>query len=283
MQTQFVDSFVVVVECGSIAEAARRLNITATALAARVEALETDFGQKLLIRSGRTVRATEWGLRLAANAGSLQKALRELRSAVAGEQVPNVLRLGSISTALSGWLPERLRRLCTRYPHVELRLEAGVSRDLYHALQRDQLDLALVVAPPFELPKSLVWRPVRREPLVVLAHRRHRRTDPLQLLTTEPLIRYDRNNWGGSLADQFLVSKRLRPKERAELDALEALEVLVGLDMGVSLVPDWARAHALSPDLVTLPLDDAPSREIGLLWPSGSAHKALAEMIVEGP
>ncbi|MCZ2496477.1 LysR family transcriptional regulator [Xylophilus sp. Kf1] len=283
MQTRFIDSFVVVVECGSIAEAARRLNLTATALASRVETLEAEFGTRLLVRSGRTVRATDSGMRLAAEAGSLQRAVRELRSAVAGAQVPRSLRLGSINTALSGWLPDRLSVVTQRYPELEIELEAGVSRDLYHQLQRDQLDVALLVIPPFELPKSLSWKSVRREPLVVLAHRRHADIDPITLLSTRPLVRYDRRNWGGSLGDLFLQSRKIIPKERLELDALEALEVMVGLDMGVSLVPDWARARPLRPEVVSLTLPGAPVREIGMLWPTGSAHGRLVALLTDEP
>jgi len=140
--------------------------------------------------------------------------------------------------------------------------------------------MALIVVPPFEIPKSLNWRTVRREPLVVLTHKRYASADPLALLASQPLIRYDRKNWGGSLSDQYLLSKRIQPEERVELDALDALEVLVGLGMGVSLVPDWARASPLRDDLVALPLPDAPYREIGLLWPTGSAHGKLLDCLL---
>jgi DNA-binding transcriptional LysR family regulator len=59
MDTKFLDSFVTVVDHGSIAEAARRLNLTPGAVAQRVRALEEEIGAALLIRSGRTVRPTE--------------------------------------------------------------------------------------------------------------------------------------------------------------------------------------------------------------------------------
>jgi DNA-binding transcriptional LysR family regulator len=280
VQTSFIESFVAVVDCGSMAEAARRLSLTATALALRVQALEAEFGCPLLVRSGRTVRPTESGMRLAAGAPALQKALRELRSSVSGEAAPSQLRFGSISTALSGWLPQRLGEVVKLFPRIDIQLEAGVSRDLYHRVQRDQLDMALIVVPPFELPKSLRWQRVRREPLVLLAHRRHAADDPLSLLATQPLIRYDRSNWGGSLADQYLQSKKIKAAKGVELDPLDALEVLVGLDMGVSVVPDWARASPLPDTLVKLPLPDTPYRDIGMLWPTGSGHSRILDLLL---
>src|SRR5271156_4692734 len=50
-----LESFLMVVDNGSIAEAARRLNITAAGLAQRIRALETDIGARLIMRSGRRV------------------------------------------------------------------------------------------------------------------------------------------------------------------------------------------------------------------------------------
>lgn len=131
-----------------------------------------------------------------------------------------------------------------------------------------------------QLPKSMSWRTVRREPLVVLAHRRHAWADPLALLASQPHIRYDRHNWGGALSEQYLQSRRIQPKERVELDALDALEVLVGLGLGVSLVPDWARAKPLAEHLVALPVPESLYREVGLLWPAGSAHGRLLDALL---
>lgn len=280
MQTDFIDSFVTVVECGSVAEAARRLNITPTALAQRIAALEADFGCALVVRSGRTVRPTDGGLRLASGARNLQRALRELRAGVLGDDVPMEFRLGSITTALAGWLPRHLKALVNRYPEVDIRIDAGVSRDLYHAILNDRLDVALIVAPPFELPKSLNWRTVREERLIVLAHKRFAHADPLQLLASEPLIRYDRHNWGGSLADHYLQSQRIQPRQRIELDELQALDLLVGLGLGVSLVPDWARAAPLPENVVSLQLPgEVPNRAIGFAWPAGSAHAAFVDLL----
>ena len=69
-----------------------------------------------------------------------------------------------------------------------------------------------------------------------MAHR-----DPHELLANEPLIRYDRNQWGGRQADEYLRKVGITPHERFELNALNAIAVMVDRGLGVSLVPDWAR------------------------------------------
>ena len=62
METRFLESYLVVVECGSLAEAARRLTITPAALSLRLKALEAELGFLLVTRAGRTVQATEEGI-----------------------------------------------------------------------------------------------------------------------------------------------------------------------------------------------------------------------------
>lgn len=44
MDTRFLESFVVLVESQSLAEAARKLNITSAALGLRIKALEDEIG-----------------------------------------------------------------------------------------------------------------------------------------------------------------------------------------------------------------------------------------------
>ena len=61
MDTRFLETFLMAVDNGSIAEAARRLNLTAAAVAKRIRALESEIGAVLVTRSGRTIRPTEAG------------------------------------------------------------------------------------------------------------------------------------------------------------------------------------------------------------------------------
>jgi DNA-binding transcriptional LysR family regulator len=79
METRFLDSFVTIAECGSMAEAARRLNVTPTALAQRVRVLEDELHVKLIERSGRTVQLTEGGARVLARAASSAKYVNSRR------------------------------------------------------------------------------------------------------------------------------------------------------------------------------------------------------------
>ena len=279
METRFLETFVLVAELGSLAEASRRLAITPVAVAQRMQALEDEVGSQLLTRAGRRVKPTQAGYAILDRAREILTDVRALSSLAQNDKVAGDLRLGAISTALTGILPNALQTLSTTAPELNAYLLPGTSSDLYQALLGGKIDAALVVKPPFAIAKSLRWKTLRREPLVVLCRPEQAGSDPLDLLRTEPFIRYDRNNWGGRLPDQYLRDQSITPKERFELDSLDAISVMVRTGLGVSLVPDcsspWGQALARLP--VPQPCQE---RTIGMLWPQSSPAGRLIDVMI---
>ncbi|TLY46820.1 MAG: LysR family transcriptional regulator, partial [Gammaproteobacteria bacterium] len=100
--------------------------------------------------------------------------------------------------------------------------------------------------------------------------------DPHELLASEPLIRYDRNQWGGRLADEYLRRAGITPHERFELNALGAIAVMVDRGLGVSIVPDFAQPWPAGLDLARLPLPlPSEPRRIGAVWSRSSVRIRL--------
>ena len=64
MDIRYLQSFVTVVDLGSLAQAARQLDLTPAAVAARIHALEEDLGSILIKRAGRTVKPTAAGINI---------------------------------------------------------------------------------------------------------------------------------------------------------------------------------------------------------------------------
>ena len=106
--------------------------------------------------------------------------------------------------------------------------------------------------------------------------------DPHELLANEPFIRYDRNHWGGHHADQYLRTVGITPHERFELNALNAIAVMVDRGLGVSLVPDWTRPWPEGLRLVKLGLPRAfePNR-IGIIWSRSTIRIRLVKAFIQ--
>jgi len=281
MDTQFLQSFVMVVDSGSIAEAARRLDITPAAVAARVKSLEEAMGTALVRRAGRTVKATEAGLRILTHARAVLRDVRNLH-ALANDDAPlGEWRLGVSASALTGVVPPLLRGLYEKHPKLAVYMEPGNSGTLYQRVTAGILDAAVIVEPQFTLPKSCGWQVLVEEPLCVLAPASMAGRDPLDLLSTEPFIRYDRSMWGGRMADAWLREHQIQPQERIEIDALNAIASFVHQGLGVSLVPDWTPPGPEGLAVVRIPRPPpAPVRRMGLVWAEGP-KAALAKALLD--
>lgn len=278
MDTRFLESFIAIVDGGSIAEAARQLNLTPAAVAQRIQALEDEIGAPLLLRAGRRVAPTAAGVAVAARARRLVRDVAELRIAAGRGTPAGELRVGAISTALTGILPDGLKRMMQAFPAIEVYVVPGRSVDIYRQMLDGELDVCVMVQPPFRYPKPFCWSELRAEPLIVLAPEATEGEDPLDLLRTQPLIRYDRRYWGGRLIDGYLRAQGVVPRDRLELDSLEAIAVMVDRGLGVALVPDWAPPWPAGLALRRLALPPpVPVRRIGLFWMRSSPRLALVE------
>ena len=265
-----------------MAAAARELDITAAAVAQQIHTLERSIGAPLIIRVGRTVRLTESGARVLQRVRALVRDFADLRGMAQDGVISGELRLGACPTVLAGLLPGVIARMIDKFPQINVFIQPGLSASLYGAIENGDLDAAFVLQAPYPLPKTCDWQLLREEPLIVLAPNRMADRDPHQLLREEPFIRYDRNQWGGRAADEYLQKVGIRPRERLELNALNAIAVMVDRGLGVSLVPDWSRPwpEGLQVARLTLPESSSP-RRIGMMWSRASVRLSLVNVLLQ--
>jgi DNA-binding transcriptional LysR family regulator len=282
MDTRFLESLITVIDCGSIAEAARRLNLTPAGITQRVRALESEIGARLLTRSGRVVQATSAGVAILARARDLLADVRDLKSIAASGELSGELRLGVMQTSLSGLFAGILIPFTRTSPRIDVRIVRDTSAGLYTKLQNGEIDAAITSQPPFAIPKTCEWHVLREEPFVVLTSASLKARAAHEILAREPFIRLDRKVFAGRLIDDYLRKAGIRPKERYELDGLELIAVMVDRGLGVSLLPDWAPPwpEGLSLRKLSLP-NRSLVRRTGLLWNRASLRTRLVRAFLE--
>lgn len=281
METSYLHSFMLVVETGSMAEAARRLHITAAAVAQQMRILEKEFKTPLLARAGRTVVPTPAGHRLKQSAPTLLRDLANAHLLVNDDGASGELVIGTINTALHSLLPDILADFVKQSPNVKVFLQSAATNQLYEAVQQGDIDAAVCLYPAFSLAKTFDWTLLREEPLILLAPKHLAHRDPHDLLRTQPLIRYDRNLGGGQMVDKYLRNAGITPMERFELSSLVAIAMMVDRGLGVALVPDTALNLPDGQSVVRVNLPDATqSRRFGMMWLRSSAKLALIQKLV---
>ena len=281
METSYLHSFMLVVETGSMAEAARRLHITAAAVAQQMRILEKEFKTPLLARAGRTVVPTPAGHRLKQSAPTLLRDLANAHLLVNDDGASGELVIGTINTALHSLLPDILADFVKQSPNVKVFLQSAATNQLYEAVQQGDIDAAVCLYPAFSLAKTFDWTLLREEPLILLVPKHLAHRDPHDLLRTQPLIRYDRNLGGGQMVDKYLRNAGITPMERFELSSLVAIAMMVDRGLGVALVPDTALNLPDGQSVVRVNLPDATqSRRFGVMWLRSSAKLALIQKLV---
>lgn len=286
MDIRFLQSLVATVETGSIAAAARREKLTPAAVSQRIQSLERALGCLLLARGAHSAQPTEACLSLLPRARLLIREAENLRYDAAGGGLAAELKIGAISTALTGIFPEVLDQLSRQAPRLKLILRPGSSSQLYEQLLSGELDAAVLVEPPFARPKGLTARVIRREPLVFISRDGAGPGDIPERIGQAPFIRYDPGSWGGRLSSQYLADAGLDPDIRCDMDALETIAMLVANGMGSSVVPAWQGLQRNGFHLTEVPDAAAYERRIVFLHQSVPSRPTplalLAQVLSQG-
>ncbi|MHB2081178.1 LysR family transcriptional regulator [Pseudomonas asiatica] len=284
MDIQNLESLISVVECGSIAGAAKKANVSAAAISLRIRNLEKHLGCTLFNREAHAIRPTEKLLALIPRIRCIVEHANQLRNDLNADTLTGELRIGAISTALTGLVPAALEHLSSSAPDLKLTITPGDSKLLHDKLINQELDAAILVAPPFKTAKSLRTLTLRSEPLCLLAPAAASRAEAQAMLATGPYIRYAVDSWGGLITQRYLDDRGLAPSVACDLDALEAISLLVSLGQGVSLVPQWPSLLEQSPNARILSEEPRYCRDIVLAYSAGhhrtSAIKLLASVLM---
>lgn len=230
-------TFLVIARCGSFAAAGNSIGLTQSAISAQIKNLEGALGLRLFDRTGRSAHLNAAGQRAVPLAEQIIETFTLMGQPESLDDYRGELRIGAIGTVQTGLLPAVLLRLLDQAPGVAPKLVPGVSLNLLAQVDAGEIDLAVMIRPPFALPKELHAERVQREPFVLIAPLDTVGDDPFVLLSEQPFVRYDRTSFGGRQVTQFLRKHRLDPRPGLELDELDAIVKMVESGLGVALVP----------------------------------------------
>ena len=266
---RFLRTFLAVEKYGSFAAAAGRVALTQAAVGQQMRALEDEFRRPLFDRSRRVVTLTPAARALIPHARQLVAAYDAMRAdSEVGEEIAGTVTVGAIVSAM-GFLSDNLVSLKARHPQLDVHLVLGHTNDLAGSVRAGEIDAALTVEIPHEMPANVQWTPLYEEPLMLIASARiaDAEADVGALLKAYPFIRFDRHSPTGAKIEQILRRMRVKPQEVLEVNSVGAIIDLVRQNVGISIVPllkhvPWTRERAL----IALRLPHRPLRRvIGML------------------
>lgn len=223
------------------ARAARNLTMSASALTRRIQGMEDEVGQALLVRDHREVQLTEAGTRFATFCRAQLDAWEEFQTELqAAESHPSGdLAIACTVTACHTVLPSLVSDFRARYPEVTLRLFTQDAARSLIQLEEGEVDLA-VIPTDDDLPASLDAVPLAFTDLAFIAPRNSPSiscdtSDP-KLLAEVPFV-LPSSGLEHQRLMEWLRKSRISPPIAAEVHGNEGLIAMVALGSGLALVP----------------------------------------------
>ena len=276
-------TFIAVARDGTFTGAGAHLGLTQSAVSAQIKRLEEYLGVALFDRGARAAVLNAHGREMLPQAEELVAMAERMVTTAGAGQVSGSLRIGAIASVQQDLLVRALGRFRAVYPDVRVRIVPGVSLSLLGQVDAGEVDMAVLIRPPFTLPPELGWHRLLNEPVVLAVPASLPAAPWRELLATQPFIRYDRASFGGRVVDIFLKKHRIHVHEAVELDEIEAIANMVRHGLGVALLPQLRRLDVTGLRLVPLG-EQAFHREIGIIgrlpFDAGSVRETMAECLM---
>ena len=165
----------VVLEKGSLTEAAKHLNVTQPTLTRVMATLEMQAGGQLFSRSRYGVKGTEVGEELAREGRSIQQNIEQAKSAASRHRIgmAREIKIGIGPLISATLMPPVIDRLMLKYPRQSISLAVYSPVDLINQLLDNHLDFMIAPAPAERIIAGTNRRLLSGDTLGVYAGREH--------------------------------------------------------------------------------------------------------------
>jgi len=284
MELRQLEYFVAVAEEASFTRAASRVHVAQPGVSAQVRRLESELGQQLLDRSGRSVRLTEVGSAVLPFARAALDAVANARLAV--DDLAGLVRgqvtVGMVSGCALPALAELLAGFHDRHPGVAIALVEDNSDRLVERLRDGRLDLALIGWAE-QTPADIDSVVLVDEELVAVAAPGHPLAGAgagaitIRQLRDLPLVSLPRGTGVRAALDAACAAAGFTPRIVFEASALPMVVELAGRGLGLAVVP---ASIPNGPGILRITDPQLRSR-LELAWPSAPAANPAARALIE--
>jgi DNA-binding transcriptional LysR family regulator len=264
-------TFLEVARQGSFSRAGEKVFRSQSAVSAQIRQLEQEYGDRLLDRSGKTVKLTPAG-QVFYEYAERMKALRdESLMAVADHSgTPRgTLRVGANEATCLYVLPEVFGEYCRRYPPVQISIYRNFTYKIVEKLENGQVEVGILTL-PIQSP-SLKIQPIFRDKLMLMVSPKNPlakfKVVPVSEIVKQPLL-FPKTGHTRRLLDKLFRPHAAELQVRMELPSIGMIKSFVAADLGVSLISaSFARDEVNAGRVKLIEIEDAVLyRELGLAY-----------------
>jgi DNA-binding transcriptional LysR family regulator len=279
-------TFLEVAKQGSFSRAGQKVFRSQSAVSAQIRQIESEYGERLLDRSGKTVRLTPAGEVFREYAQRMLSLRDESLRAVAdhGNDPRGVLALGANEATCLYVLPNVFAEYLRLYPSVQVSIYRNFSHKILERLDSGAIDVGIVTL-PVKMPMLKV-RTIFRDRLMLMVSAdnplaQHDKV-PISMVVEQPLI-LPRTGFTRRIMDKLFRPYRDKLHVRMELPSIGMIKSFVAAGLGVSLISEsFARDEVQSGKVKLIALkDNELSRELGLAYRRNRSLPRAAEVFIE--
>lgn len=264
-------TFLEVAKQGSFSRAGEKVFRSQSAVSAQIRQLELEYGDRLLDRSGKTVKLTPAGKVLFDYAERLKLLREESLIAVADHSSTprGTLRVGANEATCLYVLPEVFAEYCRRYPPVQINIYRNFSYKITEKLENGSIEVGILTLPIQSA--SLEIQPIFRDKLMLMVSPRNPLAKLKRAAVSEivkhPLL-LPKTGHTRRIMDKLFRPHRDELRVRMELPSVGMIKSFVAADLGVSIISDsFARDEVAAGTVKLIEIEDAELfRELGLAY-----------------
>jgi len=253
----------------SFTGAAKRLNISQSAVSEQVKLLEEEIGFELFHRTSRGIESTDRGRtflyeseRLMGDLLSLTDTARRLRGALS-----DTLMIGMGSGMAQIFIPRMFADLKRDLPGVRLEIMTAPTKNIFNELHEERIDAGIAIeSNPDRLPAGLIFDRLLDAEMALITHPRHalaRSKQPIDIgrLVAEPFIMSELTVGYGQVVFSLFTDLGIRPNILAVVDNIETMKMIVQAGEGIAIVPRACAENEVALGLLKA-LAIAPARNV---------------------
>lgn len=289
MELRVLRYFLTVAREGGLTGAGEVLHVTQPTMSRQIRELEEELGQKLFIRTTRSMVLTPEGMLLRKRAEEILEMAERTKAefSAMGEAVAGDVRIGSGETFALKRVTDLMARMREEHPGVRFQVFSGNAEDVTERLDKGLLDFGVLVEPvdvsryaSLRLPAEDTWGLILRRDHPLARNESIRRED----LAGVPLIvsrqaaesgkaGSDYLDWFGKSAGTLNIAAGYTLMYNGALMVKSGLGCAVGLDGIVNTTE--------TSDLCFRPFDPPLKAGIAVIWKKYQVFSRPAGMLLE--
>lgn len=270
--------FLEVAKQRSFTKAALALHISQPSLSKSIRLLESEWGQQLFRRQGRTIELTDAAYQILPHVEALVNQFNQLEAQIYASQT---LQRGTLSIGIppmigSSFLSPVIRDFIKRYPQIQLKVEEAGSTHIMEGLTENRLQVGFVAIPTaMPLSADMEMYFFHKEPLQMILStstplgiqsHKEQTSIPLTVLGTEPVVFFTPAFSLHHLILSQLQQHGVHPHIVAQSDNWDFIAEMVRNHLGVALLPTSICQRLDRKDFYVRPVSEPIYWTLAMIW-----------------